>query len=144
MWRIPGEGKMSQRWRWSAAAGLWALLLALSGDAGERLLVAVASEDREATSLVSDFAGRSRYYLLFSGTDFVQVLENPFLDRGPGAGPDVVEYLAQKGVGLLIAGRFGPLMTEALGRSGMKYFRFSGPAQEAVARAGGSIGSPRK
>ena len=100
----------------------------------EPLLIAVASNDVESTALVSDFAARSEYYLLFSGLNNVQVLKNPFLDKGPGAGPLVVDYLAQKGVAILIAGRFGPPMIEAMNRKGMKYFQFSGVAQEAVER----------
>ena len=115
-----------------ALAGLALLLLPSLGMGGEPFLVAVASDGREATSLVSDFAGRSRYYLLFSGTDFVQAVQNPFLDKGPGAGPDVVDYLAQKGVGLLVAGRFGRFMIEAMDKKGMKYMLFSGVAQKAA------------
>ena len=119
--------------RLSVALAASVLLLAPSaGNAAEPLLVAVASEDKEATSLVSDFAGRSRYYLLFSGTDFVQAVQNPFLDKGAGAGPEVVDYLARKGVGLLIAGRFGPFLTEAMNKKGMKYMVFSGVAQKAA------------
>ncbi len=115
-----------------ALAALALLLLPSLGMGAEPLLVAVASEGKEATSLVSDFAGRSRYYLLFSGTDFVQAVQNPFLDKGPGAGPDVVDYLARKGVGLLIAGRFGPFLIEAMNKKGMKYMMFSGVAQKAA------------
>jgi predicted Fe-Mo cluster-binding NifX family protein len=118
-----------------ALAALALLLLPSLGMGAEPLLVAVASEGKEATSLVSDFAGRSRYYLLFSGTDFVQALQNPFLDKGPGAGPDVVDYLARKGVGLLIAGRFGPFLIEAMNKKGMKYMLFSGVAQKAAEQA---------
>ena len=100
----------------------------------EPLLVAVASNDVESTALVGDFAGRSEYYLLFSGLNMVQVLRNPFLDKGTGAGPLVVDYLAEKGVTIIVAGRFGPPMIEAMNRKGMKYFLYSGVAQEAVER----------
>jgi predicted Fe-Mo cluster-binding NifX family protein len=95
----------------------------------------VASDDPESTSLVSNFAAFSQYYLLFSALNMVQVLRNPFLDKGPGAGPLVVEYLAEKGVGTLIAGRFGPPMIDAMDRKGMRYFQYSGVAQDAVERA---------
>ncbi len=101
----------------------------------EPLLVAVASDDPESTSPVSNFAAFSQYYLLFSGLDMVQVLRNPFLDKGPGGGPRVVEYLAQKGVGILVAGRFGPPMIDVMDRKGMRYFQYSGVAQDAVERA---------
>jgi len=127
-----------------ALAALILLSTPFLANGAEPFLIAVASDDKEATSLVSDYAARSRYYLLFSGTDFVQVVHNPFLDKGPGAAPGVVDYLAQKGVGLLIAGRFGPFMIEALDKKGMKYFQFSGVAKEAAARAADFLRPPKE
>jgi len=122
-----------------------ALLLSSSLASGaDRLLIAVASDSVEATSLVSKTGGRSRYYLLFSGTDFVQVLDNPFLAKGPGATPSLVEYLAQKGVGVVVAGGFGPLMVEAMDQKGMKYIIFSGIAQEAAERVVDLLRPPQK
>ena len=76
--------------RWSlnlALAALGLLLMPSLASGAEPFLIAVASDDVEATSLVSNTAGRSQYYLLFSGTDFVQLLDNPFLARGPGCRP---------------------------------------------------------
>jgi|GEM_PF-6103131 len=110
------------------------LLVPCLTSGAEPLLIAVASDDVEATSIVGNFAAHSPYYLLFSGITMVQVLRNPFLDKGPGAGPLVVDYLAQKGVAILVAGRFGPPMIEAMNRKGMRYFLYSGVAQEAVER----------
>jgi predicted Fe-Mo cluster-binding NifX family protein len=131
--------------KWSLNLAVWALLLLPSLASGaESLLIAVASDDVEATSLVSNTAGRSRYYLLFSGTDFVQVLNNPFLAKGPGATPSLVEYLAQKGVGVVIAGGFGPLMIEAMDQKRMKYIIFSGIAQEAAERVVDFLRLPKK
>jgi predicted Fe-Mo cluster-binding NifX family protein len=127
-----------------ALALLVLLLLPSLASGAERLLVAVASDDVEATSLVSKTAGRSRYYLLFSGTDFVQLLDNPFLAKGPGATPSLVEYLAQKGVGVIVAGGFGPLMIEAMDQKGMKYIIFSGIAQEAAERVVDFLRPPKK
>ncbi len=115
-------------------AALALLLMPSLESRAEPFLIAVASEDVEATSLVSPFAARSRYYLLFSGTDFVQVVNNPFLPKAGEAAPLVVDYLAQKGVGVLVAGRFGPIMVEAMNKRGMKYIQFSGAAQEAAER----------
>lgn len=110
------------------------VLMPVLANAVDPFLIAVASESQEATSLVGSFAARSRYYLLFSGRDFVQALSNPFLPGGPGAGPLVVDYLAQKGVGIIVAGRFGPPMIQAMNRRGMKYIQYSGVAQEAAQR----------
>ena len=100
----------------------------------EPRVIAVASDDGDTTSVVGAYPARSRYYLLFSGITMVEVLKNPFLDKGAGAGPLIVDYLAQKGVAILVAGGFGPPMIEAMNKKGMKYFQFSGVAQEAVER----------
>ena len=88
----------------------------------------------ESTSIVSDFAGPKRYYLLFSGIRWSRCSGIPSWTRAPAAGPLVVDYLAEKGVGILVAGRFGPPMVEAMNRRGMKYFLYSGIVQEAAER----------
>ena len=136
---------MKKIWTLNLALAALALLLIPSlSNGAEPSLIAVASDDVEATSLVSNTAGRSRYYLLFSGPNFVQLLDNPFLAMGPRAIPSLVEYLSQKGVGVVIAGGFGPLMTEAMDRKGMKYIIYSGTAQEAAERAVNILQPPRK
>jgi predicted Fe-Mo cluster-binding NifX family protein len=136
---------MKNTWSLNLALAALVLLLIPSLSTGvEPSLIAVASDDVEATSLVSNTAGRSRYYLLFSGTDFVQLLDNPFRAMGPGATPSLVEYLSQKGVGVVIAGGFGPVMVEAMNRRGMKYFQFSGTAQEAAERVTNFLRPPKK
>jgi predicted Fe-Mo cluster-binding NifX family protein len=117
-----------------AALSLLSIIPSLAGGA-EPLLIAVASDGQQATSLVSNFAARCQHYLLFDETmQLVEVAPNPFLPRGRGAAPLVVDYLAQKGVGVVVAGRFGPYMIEAINSKGMKYIQFSGVAQDAVER----------
>jgi len=136
---------MKNIWRLNLAlAALALLLMPCLASGAEPFLIAVASDDVEATSLVSNLAARCQYYLLFSGTDFVQVVSNPFLQKGPGAAPLVVDYLGQKGVGVVVAGRFGPYMIEAMNRRGMKYFQFSGTAQEAAERVINFLRPPKK
>ena len=137
--------KTKNRWSRNLALAALALLLIPSLASGaEPLLIAVASDDVEATSLVSNLAARSRYYLLFSGIDLVQVVNNPFLEGGGGAASFVVDYLAQKGVGVVVAGRFGPFMIEALNKKGMKYIQYSGVAQEAAGRVINLLQTPKK
>jgi len=137
---------MKSRWSLNVPtlAALFLLLATSLTNGAEPFLIAVASDDVEATSLVSNFGARSRYYLLFSGTDFVQVVSNPFLPKAGEAAPLVVDYLAQKGVGVVVAGRFGPYMIEAMNRRGMKYFQFTGTAQEAAERVINFLRPPKK
>ena len=121
--------------RWILSLVLALVLMPVLASAGDPFLIAVASDNQEATSLVGTFAARSRYYLLFSQTlELVQVVQNPFLSEGEGAAPLVVDYLAQKGVGVIVAGRFGPPMIQAMNRKDMRYIQYSGVAREAVQR----------
>ena len=136
---------MKNTWSPNLALAALALFLMPSLVSGaESFLIAVASDDVEATSLVGNFAAQSQYYLLFSGTDFVQVVNNPFLPRGSASASFIVDYLSQKGVGVVVAGRFGPNMIEAMNRRGMKYFQFSGTAQEAAERVANFLRPPKK
>jgi predicted Fe-Mo cluster-binding NifX family protein len=121
--------------RWSLSLGLALVLMPVLVSAADPLLIAVASDNQEATSLVGNFAARSRYYLLFSQTlELVQVVQNPFLSEEERAAPLIVDYLAQKGVGVIVAGRFGPPMIKAMNRKEMRYIQYSGVAREAVQR----------
>ena len=122
--------------RWSLSLGLALVLMPVLVSAADPFLIAVASDDQEATSLVGNFAARSRYYLLFSQTlELVQVVQNPFLSEEEKIGPLIVDYLAQKGVGVIVAGRFGPPMIQAMNKKEMRYIQYSGVAREAVQRA---------
>jgi predicted Fe-Mo cluster-binding NifX family protein len=127
---------MKNKWKLNSALAALALLFVISLARGaEPLLIAVAADEKEATSLVSGFAARSQYYLLFDETSqLVQVVNNPFLAKGRGAAPLVVDYLARKGVGVVVAGRFGPLMIDAMNAKGVKYVTYSGVAQNAAER----------
>jgi predicted Fe-Mo cluster-binding NifX family protein len=135
---------MISKWNLGLTLATLSFLLMISPVRGaESLLIAVASEDKEAT-LVSDFAARSRYYLLFDETlEMVQVLENPFPSKGELAAPQVIDYLAQKGVGVIVAGHFGPVMIEAMRKRGIRDFQYSGVAQEAAERAANLL-NPRQ
>ena len=97
--------------------------------------IAVASNNKNATSNVGTIAGRSPYYLIFNSTGkLIEVIENPHKGVRGGAGPSTANFLAEKGVTIVIAETFGGKMINAMKSKGMTYFEFKGIANDAVKR----------
>jgi len=95
--------------------------------------IAVASNNKNTTSNVGAVAGRSPYYLIFDSTGkLVEVIKNPYKDVRGGAGPSTANFLAEKGVTIVIAETFGGKMINAMKSKGMTHFEFKGIANDAV------------
>lgn len=98
-------------------------------------LIAVASDGNNATSLVSEDAGRCRCYLIFAGTgELLEVLDNPYSGSPYRQGPALVDFLAEKGVTVILAESFGVPMIEAMKARGITYGQLRGIAREGVRR----------
>ena len=98
--------------------------------------IAVASNNKNTTSNVAAMAGRSPYYLMFDSTGKLsEVIENPYKDARGGAGPSTANFLAEKGVTIVIAETFGGKMINAMKSKGMTHFKFKGIANDAVKKA---------
>ncbi|MBW2056485.1 MAG: hypothetical protein JRH07_10320 [Deltaproteobacteria bacterium] len=96
--------------------------------------VAVAAIGRDAKSQISPRPGRARFYLIFGeGGGLVEVVANPFSRGGGGAGFAVAKMLADRGVGVVVGGRFGENMRDALRERGLEYREMAGSALEAMA-----------
>ena len=103
--------------------------------AGQEVVVkiAVASNNKNTTSNVAAMAGRSPYYLIFDSTGkLAEVIDNPYKDSRGGAGPSTANFLAEKGVTIVIAETFGGKMINAMKSKGMTHFEFKGIANDAV------------
>lgn len=99
-----------------------------------RIAVA-ASESKEDTD-VSSRAARAPYYFIYDAADrAVEVIANPFDEHERGMGLRMADFLASKGVGLVIAQRFGTAFTAALGRKGLRYISMRGRVRVAPAQA---------
>lgn len=95
--------------------------------------IAVASNNKNTTSNVGAMAGRSPYYLIFDSTGkLIEVIENPYKDARGGAGPSTANFLAEKGVTIVIAETFGGKMINAMKSKGMTHFEFKGITNDAV------------
>jgi predicted Fe-Mo cluster-binding NifX family protein len=85
-------------------------------------------------STVGKQPGRSPFFLIFDekGT-FVQGIENPYYkEQAGGAGISVADFLASKGVTVIVAEGFGPRIVEIMQGKGIRPVAFTGVAEEAV------------
>jgi predicted Fe-Mo cluster-binding NifX family protein len=95
--------------------------------------IAVASTGKEPESKVSEVAGRAPYFLVFDEKEtIIEIIRNPFAIGGGGAGWSVAKMLADKGASVVVAGRFGDNMLQALGQRGLDHCEFSGTANDSV------------
>lgn len=120
---------------------------------GGKQEIAVAARENNPRALVSEKAGTSPFFLLFDDRGrFMDAIQNPYKDKG-GSGEEIAEFLASKGVTIIVAGSFGGSllisemppkgvvasakasgapMVEAMKDEGIKTFIFHGSAKEAV------------
>jgi len=95
--------------------------------------IAVASNGKDAASSISSKAGKCPYYLIFDSTgELIEVIGNPYKDAQSGAGQQTANFLANKGVTLIIAETFGDKMIEAMRSNGTDYFKLQGIVHDAV------------
>ena len=95
--------------------------------------IAIASKEKKPESDISDMAGRAPYYLIFDGDGkLLKTIKNPFSIGGGGAGWGVAKMLADEGINVVIAGRFGQNMIQALKERGISYRESGGSVKDAV------------
>ena len=95
--------------------------------------IAVASSGKISKASVSSKAGKCPYFLMFdSKGKMTEVIDNPYGDARRGAGPSAANFLAQKGVTIVIAGNFGSKMIDTLKSNGITHFKFEGRVDDAV------------
>lgn len=121
------------------AASVALLLLATAGIAlaqqGGARVIAIAASGKLVSASVSNQAGRSAFFLFFDdqGT-FVEAVDNPYKDAG-NAGIPTLDFLAGKGVKVLVAESFGSKIVEVMKGKGMRPVEFKGSAKDAVKKA---------
>jgi predicted Fe-Mo cluster-binding NifX family protein len=115
------------------------LLLMTSGFAisqqTKSVTIAVAANGKTVSAAVSSQAGRSPFFLLFDKQGvLVEAADNPYKDAG-NAGIPALEFLAGKGVKVLVAEGFGSRIVEVMKSKGMRPVEFKGSARDAVKKA---------
>ena len=95
--------------------------------------IAVASNSKDPKSSISSKAGHCPYYLIFDSTgQLIEVVENPYKDEQRKAGQQTANFLADKGVTIVIAGNFGDKMIGVMRSNGTDYFKLQGIVHDAV------------
>lgn len=94
--------------------------------------IAIASEGKDMKSEVSKAAARAPYFIVFDEGRLREVISNPFAVGGGGAGWSVAKMLEDKGIDLMVAGKFGGNMVQALGQRNMRSHESSGTVEKAL------------
>jgi len=95
--------------------------------------IAVASNGKDPKSSISSKAGHCPYYLIFNGAgELIEVVANPYKNAQRRAGQQTANFLADKGVTIVIAGNFGDKMIGVMRSNGMDYFKLQGIVHDAV------------
>jgi len=95
--------------------------------------IAVASNSKDAASSISSKAGKCPYYFIFdSKGELIEVIDNPYKDAQRGAGTQTADFLAGKGVTVIVAEKFGDKMIGAMRNNSMDYFQLNGAVNDAV------------
>ena len=101
----------------------------------ENMKIAVAADNKTAKASVSNMAAKCPYYLIFNNKgELIEVVDNPYRDASRNAGPSAANFLAQKGIDIIVAESFGSKMIDALRNKGKTHFEFKGSVDDAVKR----------
>jgi predicted Fe-Mo cluster-binding NifX family protein len=85
--------------------------------------IAVASSGKDLNSPINPRFGRCPYFLIVdTETDKFEVLENMAVQAFRGAGISAAQMVINKGVGVVIAGNFGPNALNVFQAGGIKAF----------------------
>jgi predicted Fe-Mo cluster-binding NifX family protein len=119
--------------------GVAALLLLMSASLlaqqSKSDIIAVAASNKTASASVSSQAGRSPFFLLFDKQGiFVEAVDNPYNDAET-AGISTLDFLANKGVKVLVAEGFGSKIVEVMKGKGIRPVEFKGSAKDAIHKA---------
>ncbi len=99
----------------------------------EDVIIAVASEGKTLKDSVSQVAARCPHFLFIDGTGkLLEAVDNPYADTRGGAGVSAANFLAERNVTIVIAGRFGDRMRNALETKEIAYFESQGIVEEVI------------
>ena len=95
--------------------------------------IAVAANDDNENSEISNIAGRAEWFLIFDEKgNFSKAIKNPALNRGGGASSEVVNLLVRESCKIFIAGQFGFKMEAQLKANNIDYYTRQGSAKNIV------------
>jgi len=111
-----------------------AILFLVSGlaFAGPREKIAVAANGQTSEASVSAQAGRAPFFLFFDENGkLIEAITNPAKDS-QNSGIAVADFLAGKGVTVVVAEAYGPQIVQVMKSKGIRAVPFKGSVEEAV------------
>ena len=95
--------------------------------------IAVAASAPNEMQPVAQHGARAEFYLVFDETaNTHEALENPFKDYPKSVGIRVADFLADKSVDLVLAGRFGTGFARALDAKGVRHKEVHGTIEQVI------------
>jgi predicted Fe-Mo cluster-binding NifX family protein len=99
---------------------------------GQKEKIAVSANGETLTAPVSRQAGLSPFFILFDEKGkLIEAIDNPYKEGG-SAGIPVADFLASKGVTVVVAEGFGDRIVEVMKSKGIRAVAFKGSVEEAV------------
>jgi len=99
----------------------------------EDIVIAVASDGKTLKDSVSQLAARCPYFLFIDSTGkLLEAVDNPYVETRGSAGVSAANFLAERNVTIVIAGRFGDNMKNVLETKEIAYFESQGIVEEAI------------
>ncbi len=95
---------------------------------------AIASNGKDENAQVSEVSGRAPYFLIFEDGKLIKTIKNPFRIGGGGAGFAVAEMLSDEKVKMIVSGKFGPNIMNALESKGIQCKEMSGITAKEASR----------
>jgi len=99
------------------------------------MIVAFASSGRTLEAAPADRFARAPFFLLVEKGTLKEVVENEEAEGASGVGGKVVQMLLQKGVGAVVAPKYGPKAGDALKAAGMASWSGTGATVRELAEA---------
>jgi predicted Fe-Mo cluster-binding NifX family protein len=99
---------------------------------GQKQKTAVLANGETLAGSVSRQAGLSPFFILFDEKGkLIEAIDNPYR-AGGSAGIPVADFLAGKGVTIVVAEGFGERIVEIMKSKGVKAIAFKGSVEEAI------------
>jgi predicted Fe-Mo cluster-binding NifX family protein len=103
---------------------------------GISMKIAISSNSGSPDQKFQSRFARCAYFAVFDqNQESWDSLKNPAVDSQGGAGPKVVQFLADNGIQTVISGRFGPHAFTALQAAGIEAYLAVQGSPEALVRA---------
>lgn len=98
--------------------------------------IAISSRNGSPDKKFQSRFARCEYFAVFDeNLEIWETLKNPAMDSHGGAGPKVVQFLADHGIKTVISGRFGPNAFTALQAAGIEAYLADKGTPQALVKA---------